>query len=532
MPEKRSSPLCHPAAVFAGLFLVSLAFQIQSGAWRSDFGGHADEAAHVVTSLMVRDYLAGGFLEDPHPLRFAEGYYERFPRVALGHYPPGFYLVAAPALLLFRTGATLLVLMNFFSAGAGLLLFVFGRRLLRRESGAVMIAFLYVALPQTRTYTAIVMADLLLVVFSLLAALSFLRFLQEGRSRDSLFFGCWAAAAILTKGSGMGLALLPPLALLFSGKGRLLLAPRLWLATLPVLLFAFPWMLLTAGITGEGMQEIGFTEWIRSALPFYGGAIVREAGYTGFAAFSGAALFGLHRGVVRKQPAGHGEAVLWALLMGGLGVALVVPAGLDHRYLMPVIPSLLLLGAGAVQALSPAVPGKWQQVLVAAFALAVLGETARSVQKFYTGASEAVRLAVGEDHADGVAGEPVRLLVVSNATGEGAVIAAAALEIRTAGLQVARGSKILSTSDWMGRGYRLAFETEKEFFAILRNGKIGYLIIDDVLSDAPGHWSATRDRLDTPGDGRLTRIGSVPSWRRTARRAFDVYRFRDESPLP
>ena len=132
---------------------------MQSGAWRSDFGGHADEPAHVVTSLMVRDYLAGGFLETWHPMRYAEAYYERFPKVALGHYPPGFYLVASAGLIPFRSGSTLLVLMNCLSAGAGLLVWWFGRRLLAHDGPAIAIAVLYVLLPQTRTDTAIIMAS-------------------------------------------------------------------------------------------------------------------------------------------------------------------------------------------------------------------------------------------------------------------------------------------------------------------------------------------------------------------------------------
>ncbi len=526
LPEKKSTYRRIAGILFTVLFLISFGFQMQSGAWRSDFGGHADEAAHVVTSLMVRDYLAGGFLETPHPMRYAESYYERFPKVAIGHYPPGFYLVASVGLLPFRSGGTFLVLMNLLNAGAGLLLYWFGRRMLRHDGQAAMIAFLYVALPQTRTYTAIVMADLLLVVLSLLAALSFLRFLQSGRARDSLLFGLWAAGAILTKGSGVGLALLPPFALLFSGKWRLLFAPGLWLAPVPVLLFALPWILFTMGITGEGMQESGLTEWVQSAVPFYGQAMVREVGWVGLAALAGAALLGGYRRVFRKNAASDGEAVLWSLLICGLVIALVVPAGLDNRYLMPVIPSVLLLGATNLRSLFPARNGKWQSLVVVLFAIVVLGETARPVQKLYTGASEAVRVVVGHESAEGGSGAPVRILVVSNATGEGAITAAAALALELPGLRVARGSKVLSSSDWLGRGYRVAFQTAEELFALLRNEGIGYIVIDEPIANSPEHWGRIKECLETTTDARVVWMGAVPSWRRTENRPFDVYRIK------
>jgi hypothetical protein len=521
--EKSSADLGISLLVFAGLFLFSLAFQIHSGAWRSDFGGHADEAAHVVTSLMVRDYLAGGFLEAPHPMRYAEDYYDRFPRVAIGHYPPGFYLFNSMGLLPFRTGGALLLLMNVLSAGAGLLVFLFGRRLLFHHAEAVTIAALYVALPQTRTYTSLIMADLLLVVLSLMASLALLKFLQSGRARDALFFGVWAAGAILTKGSGVGLALLPPLALLFAGKGGLLFSRALWLAPVPVILFALPWMLFTMGITSEGMQDSGISDWVKLTVPFYGQAMVREVGWAGLAVIAGAAVLSGFRGVFRRSAASDGEAVLWALLLCGLAIPLLVPSGLDNRYLMPVIPSILLLGSAGLRALGRFPMGKWQPLVIVLFAFIVLAESARPVLKLYTGASETIRLVIGLETAKEKSGDLLQLLVVSNAAGEGAIIAAAALEPDFPGLQVVRGSKFLASSDWMGRGYQVAFQTPAELTELLRDKGIRYVVIDEPGEDAPEHWVRVNEWVKTNTDFRLFWKGEVPSWRRTESRSFKVY---------
>lgn len=496
---------------------------MQSGAWRSDFGGHADEPAHVVTSLMVRDYLAGGFLETWHPMRYAEAYYERFPKVALGHYPPGFYLVASAGLIPFRSGSTLLVLMNFLSAGAGLLLWWFGRRLFAHDGPAIAIACLYVLLPQTRTYTAIVMADLLLVILGLLAARSFFLFLRSESARDSLFFGIWAAGAILTKGSGVGLALFPLFALLLSGKWRLFLSPRLWLAPIPVLVLALPWMYLTMGITGEGMQESGIFDWFKAALPFYGKAAVSELGWSGLGALGVAAGLGGFRIVSKRLPLPDAEAVLWALLACGVLLPLLVPAGLDNRYLMPVIPAVLLLGAAPIRRLAGQKSAAVGALFITLFAMIVIGETFRPVQKLYTGATSAVN-GILEQSGQGRPGNaPLRLLVVSNPTGEGALIAAAALTAPHS-LSVARGTKMLSSSDWVGRDYRTRFETPQELMEILGKARVDYLVIDPPPAALPAtHWETVSGWLEE-GQLSLPLVRSVPSWRRQLESRFSIYR--------
>ena len=48
-PRKRA--LLITLAVAAALFITSLLLQIQTGAYRSEFGAHADEPAHVVGSI-------------------------------------------------------------------------------------------------------------------------------------------------------------------------------------------------------------------------------------------------------------------------------------------------------------------------------------------------------------------------------------------------------------------------------------------------------------------------------------------------
>src|SRR2546423_1423416 len=78
-------------AAAALLFAIAVGSQHLTGAYRGEFGSEPDEAAHFVTGLCVHDYVAAGF--PGNPLGYAKKYYEHYPKVALGHWPPFFYVV-------------------------------------------------------------------------------------------------------------------------------------------------------------------------------------------------------------------------------------------------------------------------------------------------------------------------------------------------------------------------------------------------------------------------------------------------------
>ena len=104
------------------LFLAeALLLQWLGGAYASGFGGHPDEAAHFVSSVMVHDFLvhpgAG------QPMAFAQQFYLHYPKVAIGNWPPLLHGVLAVWYLLFGVSrASALVLMAVFAAAtAGLM---------------------------------------------------------------------------------------------------------------------------------------------------------------------------------------------------------------------------------------------------------------------------------------------------------------------------------------------------------------------------------------------------------------------------
>ncbi len=454
-----------------------------SGAPRSDLGADPDEPAHAVTALMVRDYLAEA--AGSPPLAFASRYYENFPKVALGHYPPGYYAAAALPLLpgadpdvLLSMQVVLLVLLAFCIAS-------FARSWLG-ASAAWAAALLVVALPPMLKLTVLVMADILLALLCVLAAAAWARYLRTGAARASLAFGFLAAAAILTKGSGLMLAALPAGTLVLKGRWGLLKKASWWLAAAPVVVFAAPWMLYSSRITQEGMLREPVAQFFLRALGEYARMLPWSLGWV-LMALLALALAGAVWQAARARRLEMMEALLWSWLAGGVALMLLIPAGFSSRYLVPLLAPVVLLSISAVTRL--AMPGSAARSrlalpwLVLALTLGMVGVLPK---KDVAGYASAARKML----AEAVPARQERWLVSSDARGEGALIAEACYamtaQMRVQGrVRILRASKELSTSDWLGRDYRAAFTEAGKLLRHLDDGDITWVVLDGA--QAPAH---------------------------------------------
>ena len=448
-------------------------YEGRSGALNSDLGGDPDEAAHAVTALMIRDYLAEGLGQ--HPMKFARTYYEHFPRVALGHYPPLYYLVASLPLLVRAEVDVLFGLQALFLA----ILAVQSWLLLRRfvPGGlALMAALLGCSLPLALKLVQHVMSDVLLAVLCLWAVFAWADYLRSPSIRRALFWGCIAAAAILTKGSGMMLCVLPPLATILTGQWRLIRHLSWWCAALPVAVLGGPWMIYSTGISAEGMTGMTPWQYFKEAMPYYLESMPQAFGWGLTGLMLAGLVFGL-REVIRARMISPLAASLLALAAGAVAVLLLVPVGLTTRYLLTLVPAIMLAAAFGVWRLLPGLVGRRRSqaaslALGAAFAL-----TAGLPLKQVNGYAEAVRLAGAPSPSEA----EERWLISSDPRGEGAVVAAAAFQSASrapARLQVYRGGKELASSDWMGRGYQKAVETPEALLKLLDEKRITWIMVD------------------------------------------------------
>ena len=140
-------------AVAVILFSFTATLQWQSGAYTSDLSSDEDEPAHVVSGLMVHDYAANlfkrGALSMPlTPRAFAEAYYVHYPKVAIGHWPPLFYLVQASWMFVFgRTKSALLLLMLVVMTATALLIWRQVSRDTDSQIAAASAAVIFLMLP-------------------------------------------------------------------------------------------------------------------------------------------------------------------------------------------------------------------------------------------------------------------------------------------------------------------------------------------------------------------------------------------------
>jgi len=288
------SPPRMPAAARVseiGVFLLFLAvaflLQKAGGAYSSEMGHYPDEAAHYITGLMVRDYLASGF--PGNPVTFAERFYARFPKVAFGVWPPLFHGILGVWLLPAPDGrSSALLLMALITAAASYLLYRCVRQVAGRIS-ALTIGLLLALLPISQLMTSTIMADSLVMLTELAAAALLAKWFRSGSNRDAWWVGVAVGLACMTKGNAVAVILAVPLAIAFTRRFDLLRKSGIYVGGLIAAALAFGWELHALELdrnisTFNGFSFAGF----RAAFVFFLPVPLRNLGM----------------GLVRAHPAG------------------------------------------------------------------------------------------------------------------------------------------------------------------------------------------------------------------------------------
>lgn len=510
------------AALAVVLFATSVGLQWRNGAYSSDIGDDPDEPAHVVTSLMMRDYLATGLWHGENPMKFAQRYYDAFPKVALGHYPPGFYLVAGVWLLPISSKTALLLLIAVLTAAVGMVTANLGRRL--RLDHAFVAGLGFVLLLLTQKQSMLVMSDLMLCAGLLLAAAAFASFLDQPTAKNALLFGALAAATMLTKASGAALVLVPPIAIALTGRWKLLLNWRLWLAPVPVLLTAVPWTLRTYKITKEGMVDMTVAQYFPEAVKFYFGELVPSLGVVLVGGTLGAIALALHGWFTRGWRPSPLAAALIALTFSTLLLYCVSPSGLSARYLLPLAPAALLATIWvidrSVKMFSGAANASLASLSVAILALVVQfvfpGSDSRG--KHMSGFSETAEKLLTSDSSG-------RVLISSDARGEGALTAELAFRItrrEESPWQVVRASKFMASSDWIGREYESKFADTAALAAALKSEHVAWVIHDTGIPAERelAHHRLMRKLVDDAGAVEV--VARIASGRSAGTKPFEL----------
>jgi len=515
------------AAALVALFVLFTAaaawLQWANGAYQSEFGEEADAAAHYVTSLMVRDYLASG-LPAP-PLQYARDYYQHYPKIGLGHWPPMFYAIQAGWMLLFGISRT--SVLAFQAAITGLLataMFAAARREMPAVLGAAAAGLLLVH-PTTQRLAREVMSELLTATLIFLALWCWWRFLETEARRYAAAFGVLAGMALLTKGTAAMLVPVPILSLVLAGNYRLLGHRWFWLSGLLAGAIAGPWYAMAPGAMHERAipDVISANEAyvVRSGLRYLS---LAGHGVAVWVAVGLAALIGGR--LLRRLPVRGIWAVGASALLAMALLRTVVPPAREIRHLLNVLPFWLLFAAGGIWwalSLGPLkrTAAHWRAL---AAALILVGLYAREFRppprKDCGGYAEVARAILARPEWNRSV-----ILVSSDAPGEGMLISELAMRERRPGHIVLRGSKVLSVTSWFGWNARPLFSGPAEVGEFLRAVPVGLVVLDGEPVRPPAHHYQLQLALRS-GAGSWELIGHFPQRRRPGDRRDGIYLYR------
>jgi 4-amino-4-deoxy-L-arabinose transferase-like glycosyltransferase len=487
---RRFFPIPVTSAIVFGLTALILAW-ITGGLSPSLIG--PDEGGHYVNALFLGDWIRAGF---PAPMAFAQDYYAHFPRLTIGHWPPGWYMLEAPLFALFRPDPLGALVLAAFVAGlpAGAVVWAFERVGQRRLGLGLGLG--YVLLPLVVDGARYLLLDQPVALVVACGAIAWAKASDDPRWWRFLLFAAFAAAAPLVKGNGALIALVPAIDIALTGRWRLLRLPSLWLAALATMAVVAPWYLLSFGISAGGFNYAPGPTYAGLAISANGLAILANAGIGGvaLALIGGAAAFG----ALRPEEARVARLAI-AVVVATLLFQSIVPAALEPRYITPLLPWLVVLAGFGLLTLGRAgkVP-RYAGFAMAALALAPALLALHALPpKPDIGAPALARQ---------MAREGGLWLVDGRAGGEGALIAAAAhADGEAKRIWVSRASQWLSTSDFMGNGYRLTAADPAAAGAVLdRIGAGGAVSVFEQNQYAYPH-SRVLDRAARGGGYSLTR---------------------------
>jgi len=453
----------------------------------------------MVGSVLVRDYLAS-FPAAPRP--FAENYYQHYPYLGIGIWPPLLYFVTGVWFLIAGVGRfQALMAIAIMTAGAASIICA----LVRKRAGLVCgfsAGLLFLSLPETQRWLCAVVADNGVTLFCLAAAACLIRYFERESLAGAIGFALCAGCAILTKYTAWFLFLLPFAALVGLRRFDLLRKRSLWVQPLLIAVVVGPWAIWTARFLARV-----------PGLPL--GSLAGRLGAFSLSAvlvfppvLAVAAVVGVL--VLAWKPA-IWKADVWVLVALVLGqiafLSIAPPASVEARYLLPVAGAVLVLSFAGWKAAFEAWTrsgGTWafpvfSLVLAVLFAATHLGAYRRPPQY---AVREVVKTMVANRAWTGK-----RILVPSDL--EGPVIAEFAIEDRHGPEHwLLRPSKALASSDWYGMEYASHFQSAQDLGAWLHQGHLAVIV-----------WHHRNRGRMLPHEALLAQVlSSQPPWLRLAAR--------------
>jgi hypothetical protein len=512
-----------PALVCGVPLIAALALHafLAVRSWNGSFAT-PDAPAHFTTGVMSYDYLRGAL--GSNPVTFAEAFYVRYPKVAIGHWPPVYYVLQALWYLFIAPSPnSARVLSAIIAAAMALLLW---RRLRRTFCPGIAPAAtaIFLILPGIQEAAWDVMSDLLTGLFVLLAVWAFSDFLERPeQSRSSWMFALWSSLAILTKGSAWAIGPFAVLAPLLAARYRCFRTRSYWISGAAIIILAAPFFVIVArmGIgyplpaPGQFASAEASNRFLAVAgLPHSATIVVCALAAVGF-------VFAI---MSRWSNEGNNTSetthaiVCGAWVLAQLLFLFVSPLTFESRVFVPALAPMAILTTRCIRliqeslshrpALAPFVPAA-----IACLVLAACGFRPGSRLDGFRAASDAI---------------PFRprgsvILVSGDVIAEGDFIAERlARDLRRTEI-VLRASNALASSMWNGIDYRLRFQSAGEVRQYLLDLPVHYVVVDRSGCSDPHNRLLAEALLSAPGEFTLLGIYGVAGTRMKRAGEFAVY---------
>ncbi|MBN8731337.1 MAG: glycosyltransferase family 39 protein [Acidobacteria bacterium] len=448
---------------------------------------------------MIHDYIQAGFPSPP--LEYAQNYYVHYPKVAFGHWPPVYFVLQAAWTLLFGPSLVSVLILQCVVAA---LLFTLSHLLLRRwfEPWIAAPACLLVLTSAIVAQLSRTLGSELLLSFLVLATLLLVeRFLQTPSPALAAATSALALAAVLTKGTALMLAPLTLIMVTAYGGWRILRLRFVWGSLALLAAVAVPWYFLVPGALHERVHRFGGLGWfsgplrMKATLSFWPALF----GWLGLALIFAGLLALLFSSRYRHLLPFGFVALAAPIVM--LFFRLTVRVW-EVRHLVACLPFLLFflcLGFTELARVLGAGRAARTAVVVLAAAGAFLHVRAMPAKPRLGLDDVAVYLAA--------AGEPERpLLVVSDAVGEGALIAEMALHDERPAHRIDRGNKVFITANLMATDVRRNYSSQADLLRMLAALPHRAVVVDEA-PHAAAFLAEVRLALSDPASGwRLERV--------------------------
>ncbi len=442
-----------------------------------------DEAAHFVSSVMVMDYLKHGLWEGVSPMTFARNYYDHYPKVAIGHWPPLFYLCQA---LWFLVAGVSRVSVMIFTSGIAAGIAVVTAVLCRMHSLGWRLSLVMGGLAALNTVllrsTIDLSSDPMTALATILAALVCALWLENLSFRWGLAYAGIASLAVLVKGNAFLVYLLPALVVFSPGGWRSALRREFWLPVLLSLVFPLAWYaqfldLATGEVIpgGKGSNPYywrlirisGFNLW---NLWIVNGALICVLALASLKSSIG------ERWYLRYPAVSAMPVAAWIFL------SWMTPHN-EGRLMLATIPVFYLAAAMTMRKL----PVYVSVVLCGALALSVAAPRAPQEPHGWVGTVNHLKSSGSKT-----------ILIGSNRSGEGAIVAEFAMRSPKPEVRILRAGKVLQKSDWMGYHVQRLVQSPEDVGHVLADAKVDTVVVDvDTSQPVPPTLALLRRAVDT-----------------------------------